>query len=275
MTPADLVREALAIYQPFTDEPPRLVPTGLEVIDRRLGGLSPGNVMVVGALYGVGKSSLNLACMRRAGLAGFPHGRLSLEDPPDLDGVRLLSDLSGVDSLRIRRKQLSEYDRGRLREAQATLERIPMHFQYALGKPLGATLDALRALVGAGARAVWVDYPQALPGSEEPATLGRYLTEIHGVAADLGVPVIFLSQLTERMDPRTGEMLVRPRMSWLRGSGNLAIKARAGILLWPEAGRIAGELAKSTFGGGGLRFWLERDESGTLREVTIDAPPEW
>ncbi len=262
-TAADTMAEAFDVYGTFSPGPTRLTPTGIYAVDSVLGGLGPGTLMVVGALTSIGKSSLCLSAAWRAARDGCRHGIISLEDPPDVVGARIASIESGVNSRRLRTKETSPGDLARLQAVALGPSSGPL-FSFELGKPVHRVRAAVAELVDAGARLIWADYIQCL--GEEPQVLASALADLHGAAADAGVPLIVLSQVTPRQSP-DGDFPIRPRLSWLRGTGALAIKARCVVLLWRESdGTITGEIAKSTFGEAGRRFRMLRDESGTLRE---------
>ena len=270
-TAAETVAQAFDVYGTFLPGPTRLTPTGIHAVDSVLGGLGPGTLAVVGALTSVGKSSLCLTAAWRAAAAGCRHGIVSLEDPPDVVGARVAAIESGVNSRKLRTKETSPGDLTRLRDAAG--EMGPDHgplFSFELGRPVHRVRAAIAELVAAGAQLVWVDYVQCL--GEEPQVLASALADLHGAAADAGVPLVVLSQVTPRQSP-DGEFPARPRLSWLRGTGALAIKARVVVLLWRESdGSVTGELAKSTFGEAGRTFRMLRDASGTLREEIPGAP---
>ena len=101
------IASAVETFYLDRDGKPELVPTGFSALDSELGGLGPGACGILAAATGVGKSSAMLAAMLASPVKV---GAVSLEDGPDVVGSRLLSALSGINSLRIRRKDLAPAD---------------------------------------------------------------------------------------------------------------------------------------------------------------------
>jgi replicative DNA helicase len=117
----DTLQEAITTF--FLDRPgkPELVPLGIRPIDRELGGLGPGACGILAAATGVGKSSTVLSAMLQSSVKV---GCVSVEDTPDVVGTRLLSAFTGIDSLRIRRKELTERELKKLNSARSMIEEL-------------------------------------------------------------------------------------------------------------------------------------------------------
>lgn len=257
-------QEATRVLRTFTEGEPDLIKTGLPGVDRIIGGLFPGAAGILGADTGVGKSSTMLAAALTAAKTQ-PVGIISLEDSHDVLGTRAISLVSGVDSLAIRRKNLSRDDKRKIYEALEVLCSIPVHVNYAIGGKLAAVLDAMDELAEKGCRMLYLDYLQKLRGGfqDRRSEVGGGFTTVQGRAAELGMAAVFLSQVARRVD-----MTAPPRKWHLKESGDLENEARLIVMLSREDNVIHGLIDKSTVGGEETRFKMERTNYG-LVEVGV------
>lgn len=258
---------------------PELVPTGLAPLDAELGGLGPGACGILAAATGVGKSSACLAAMLASPVKV---GCVSMEDGPDVVGTRLLAALSGIDSLRIRRKALSKKELALVNKVAKSNELDHMYFSYQIGRGLDEVCAAIKELTDAGCKMVWLDYIQEIRGhsrgTERRNEVAEAMTRCHGVASDGGAALMVVSQFR-----RVGEDLKtgKPRpvgIHHLKESGDLENKARIIVIAQkqpsPDGDRVRFKLAKSTYGGEYVRWDMLRDASGTLRNAHYYKPTE-
>lgn len=257
-------QEATRVLRTFTEGEPDLIKTGLPGVDRIIGGLFPGAAGILGADTGVGKSSTMLAAALTAA-KNQPVGIISLEDSHDVLGTRAISLVSGVDSLAIRRKDLSSDDKRKIYAALETLAATPVHVVYAIGGRLAAAMDAMDELAAAGCRMLYVDYLQKMRGGGQDRRneVAGGFTSIQSRAAELDMAVVFLSQVARRVD-----MTAPPRKWHLKESGDLENEARCIVMLHREDNIIHGLIDKSTVGGEGTKFKMERTNYG-LVEVGV------
>lgn len=255
---------AIRVFRPFSDTPPDLVPLGMGPVDRVIGGLFKGACGILAAATGVGKSSLVLAS---ALASSSKVGIISTEDTPDVVGSRVLSWASGVDSLKLRTKQLTDADKTSLRVARARLGNEDL---VAVAYPIGATLqqviEAVHALAETGCELIWLDYIQKVRGHTDDRRneVGRVYTTFQRTCSEAGVAAMAVSQFSRQVDHSRP-----PQIWWLKESGDLENEARLIILAHRDGSpdTLSCRIAKSTFGGEGVSFMLRRDSSGTLREV--------
>lgn len=257
---------------------PELVPTGLGPLDAELGGLGPGSCGILAAATGVGKSSACLAAMLASPVKV---GCVSMEDGPDVVGTRLLAALSGIDSLRIRRKALSKAELKKVNAVAKANELDHMFFSYQIGRGIEDVVQAIRDLTSRGCKLIWLDYLQEVRGhgkGDRRNEVAEALTRCHGAAADGGAALMAISQFR-----RVGEDLKtgKPRpvgIHHLKESGDLENKARIIVIAQkqpsPDGVRVRFKLAKSTYGGEHVKFDMLRDPSGTLRNVHYYSPTE-
>jgi replicative DNA helicase len=260
-------QEALKVFRTFDAEDPDLISTGLPPLDDVIGGLFPGTSLVIAGGTGVGKSSTMLAQAFVAASRGANPGIVSLEDGADVLGSRSLALLSGVDSLRIRTKRLSDREKTALADAERRLQRIKLQVSYPIGRGLAGCLEAVEALGKAGCRLIFIDYLQKIRSGKDDRRneVGQAFTAIQQKCAEHGAASVIISQVSR---PQEG---ARPLTIYsLKESGDIENESRVIVLLERAAGArvLRAKLAKCTFGGEGLTFTLERDASGMLSFTT-------
>lgn len=248
-------REATKMFRTFEEGDPDLVNIGIPEIHRRIGGMGRGNLLGIAMGQNVGKTSLQLsmACETSDSI-----GIVETEDGPDVWGCRLLARATDISPTKIRRKDLDADEKRRIGEA---LERgIPgPRIAYAIGQSMDDIVDATRKLVQDGCDAVILNYLQKVRGhhADRRSEVGLTMNRFHSACApdpDQGypgaVPIIF-SQLV-RMHPTK-----EPYPSSMKESGDIENECRLIVMGWRDANtnlRLNLKVAKSSFGGGGIRF---------------------
>ena len=251
---------------------PELIPLGFPRLDEEVGGLGPGSVGILAAATGVGKSSAMLSAMLQCPVKT---GAVSLEDGPDVVGTRLLAALSGVDSLRIRRKALTKTELKKVNKAAADAKLEQILFAYPTAGSIDEVTDAITELVDQGCRLIWLDYLQKVRGhgkGDRRNEVSETLTRCQNVAAKGQAALMAVSQFRRlRTEGKDREKV--PGIHHLKESGDLENEARLIILAHKqdspdEGARVRFRLAKSTYGGEYVRWDMVRDTSGTLRAAT-------
>jgi replicative DNA helicase len=239
------------------------IPTGFTRLDRQCSGLHAGDLFIVAARPGMGKTSfvlniaLNVAAATPArktkdeGYFEAPleepgHGVLfcSLEMPKEQLAARLLASEARVDMSNIRSGRMSREDWSKLTEAASRLARLPLWLDDTPALTLldlRAKIRRLQAEVARGesaARAqslglVVVDYLQLMQGRRDAGSREQEISELSRglkqLSKEMRVPVIALSQLNRAVETRTTKDK-RPQLSDLRESG--AIEQDADTILF-------------------------------------------
>lgn len=213
------------------------VSTGLVDLDKTLlGGLVPGELIVVGARPGVGKSALALGLARaalRQGLAvayfSYEMGEESLRDRL----VAMTCELNGGD---IRAGKLDPLQFASYQEAAGRLARLPLYVQDRGRMDAGAVRAACQGLAAGGKLGLVVlDYLQMMPGKPDRQTDASWLEGLCNglgrMAKDLRAPVLALSQLNRGVEDRSNK---KPGMADLRSSGGIEQAADVILLLHRE-----------------------------------------
>lgn len=280
MTAAQMTISVVAALAASQGKPSALVPFGVTALDENLGGLVPGDLLVIGAGTNVGKSWTALTLALNAARSGKRAGIISLEDPPDLWSSRLMSILSGVSSSRIRRRDLYDADMLALERGALDARGIGVDVVAATDASIFDVVDCMRRLaLDHGCKLIAVDYAQCLHGVQAPsdhAALRRMVGMLKSAAARLGVALMLTSQV-RRVEKAAPDR--EPSMHELKESGDLENKAEYVVMLWRgkplDDGRMSpdvnGRLAKSKVGGVGLQWMWRQLPSGALEE-TLTAP---
>jgi len=256
---------------------PTLIPTGFGVLDAGLGGLGPGACGILAASTGVGKSSAMLSAMLSS---KSPVGCVSLEDGTDVVGLRLLSAVTGIDSLKIRRKHLTSEELYKVNSINGGHPSIKnVYFTYPTAGSIEDVEESVAKLCDAGCKMIYCDYLQKVRGHREERRheVAETFTRFQRAVARGGAAGIAISQFRRLAD---GERV--PQIHHLKESGDLENEARVIILAHkirdPEQkDRVRFRVAKSTYGGEYISWDMTRDESGTLRNAsTLDwGEGEW
>lgn len=214
------------------------IATGWHDLDQLLTGLRPGQLVLVGARPGVGKSValINLA-MEAAMKQGLRTVLFSLEMSELEIGERIASAGTGIPLKNIRTGRLGDEDWTRLARYVAATDQAPLYVDdtaRATVAHIRTQANRLATQLG-GIDMILVDYLQLAEGTggresrqEQVAALSRSLKLL---SKDLGVPVIAASQLNRGSEQRSDK---RPSMSDLRESGALEQDADIVILLHRE-----------------------------------------
>jgi replicative DNA helicase len=229
-------------------------PTGFTKLDKLTSGFHPGDLYIVAARPGMGKTSfvlnlaVNIARPRRVAVGatpdqfgeasveepGFGVAFFSLEMPREQLAARLLSSEARVDVSKIRGGNVQREDWNKLTEAAARLNRMPIWIDDTPGLTLldlRAKIRRLQADLERGSGEVQsakkigmiaIDYLQLMQGRKDAQSREQEISELsRGLkqfAKEMGVPVLALSQLNRSVETRNAKDK-RPQLSDLRESG--------------------------------------------------------
>lgn len=219
------------------DKPGGLVtgtPTGIHGLDRITSGLQPGQLVVIAARPGMGKSALLITTVHYNTIRQQrPCAVFSIEMSHQEINQRLLAQTAGVDLMKIRtRNGLTPSERHNLDRSRPILEHAPIYTDDSANLRLADIRARARRLhrQHPDLALVAVDYlqlmitEQADNRTQEIAHLSRGLKVL---ARELQLPVIALAQLNRNLEYRHDK---RPVLSDLRDSG--AIEQDADLVLF-------------------------------------------
>ena len=204
--------------------------TGFSKLDEITGGLEGGDVIVIGARPGVGKSAFTSQIILEMAKAGKRIGFYNLEMSEKQVYERLLSNQSGIRLNRIRRAiQFLGDEKERFERANQTLGKMDILISSGT-KSVSEIQNECRHQE---LNCIIIDYLQLVRADtryqSRASEVGAISKAIKALAMELNVPIIALSQLN-----RTSEMreTKEPTMGELREAGDIEQDASIIILLW-------------------------------------------
>ncbi|MBS8228767.1 replicative DNA helicase [Vannielia litorea] len=225
------------------------ISTGLNDMDRKLGGLHPSDLLILAGRPSMGKTSLatNLAFniakaykrgMRPDGTEGAVDGGVvgffSLEMSAEQLASRILSEAAEISSHKIRQGDMDEAEFRRFVEAAKALESCPLFIDDTAALPISQVAARARRLKRThGLDLIIVDYLQLLRGTADNRVqeIGEISMGLKAIAKELNIPVIALSQLSRQVESRDDK---RPQLSDLRESGSIEQDADVVMFVFRE-----------------------------------------
>lgn len=207
---------------------------GLEDLDRITGGLEPGDLAVIAARLGMGKTSLLVTAAVHVAV-GLPVAVFSAEMPAQQLMRRCVALCGGISQTRLRRAEaLTDADWERICPAAGSVGQLKLWIDDT---PLPALshirAEAFTLKARAGLGLVLVDYVQLVAGTgaNRYEQLRDVAYGLKALAKDLAVPVVVLAQLNRAVETRDHK---RPHLSDLRDSGAIEEAADIVGLLYAE-----------------------------------------
>ncbi|HZN98889.1 MAG TPA: replicative DNA helicase [Gemmatimonadales bacterium] len=209
------------------------VPSGFADLDEMTSGFQASELIIVAARPSMGKTAFCLNVATQAAVDGFGVAVFSLEMSKEALVQRMLCAEARVDSQAVRRGTLRDPDFTRLARAAGILQSCPVWIDDSPSLSLLEMRSKARRLkVENDIRLIVVDYLQLMKSPEYAENRVQEISDISrslkGLARELKIPVIALSQLSRASEQRGGER--RPILSDLRDSG--AIEQDADIVLF-------------------------------------------
>jgi replicative DNA helicase len=281
----DLVKESYPkIEQAF--EQKRLitgVPTGFVDLDEMTRGLQAGDLIIIAARPSMGKTSLVLNIAQYvAAQPDLTVGFFSLEMSKESLFIRMLTSEAQIDSHRLMSGAVGHKDYGRISHALESLSgmRLFIDDTASIGV-LEMRAKSRRLQAEHGLNLIIIDYIQLMSGrgrfENRTLELASISRSLKGLAKELRVPIIILSQLSRAPEARSDH---RPQLSDLRESGALEQDADVVALIYrddvynkdpnnPDAGTAEVIIAKQRNGPTGvvkLAFLREQTRFANLAQ---------
>ena len=235
------------------------VPTGLDALDAKTGGLNDSDLIILAGRPAMGKTALatNIAYNvaeflahdkntpdKNRGVAFF-----SLEMSADQLASRILSTVTQTNGHKMRTGELDNAEFTRIAAAVRELEQIPLFIDDTPGLNINAIRTRARRLKrNKGLGLIVIDYIQLINGTGGKKSEGNRVQELSEIsrglkilAKELQVPVIALSQLNRGVESRDDK---RPLMSDLRESGSIEQDADIVMFVFRENYYIQNEEPK-------------------------------
>jgi replicative DNA helicase len=211
------------------------VPSGFADLDELTAGFQPGDLIIIAARPSVGKTALALNIAQSVGTKTHRTvGVFSLEMSKEQLFLRMLTSEAEIDGHRLRTGFLVESDWNRLPGALSTLSEARIFIDDTPGiGVLEMRAKSRRLMAEHGLDVLIVDYIQLMQGrgrfENRTLELASISRSLKGLAKELNIPVIVISQLSRAPESRADH---RPLLSDLRESGALEQDADVVILLF-------------------------------------------
>lgn len=252
----------------------RGVPTGFRDMDNLLAGFQNSDLIILAARPSIGKSSLALnfadhvACDQK-----IPVGIFSLEMSKEQIIDRLLCLRGSVDSWKLRTGNLEDEDFGRLNYAMGVLSEAPIYIDDTpIINVMEIRTKARRLQSEHGLGLIIIDYLQLIAGTarssdsrvQEVSEISRNLK---GLARELDVPVIALSQLSRAVEHRDNK---RPMLADLRESGSIEQDADVVMFIYRDD-----YYDKETEAPNTAEVLIRKHRNGPTGDVSLFWKPEY
>ncbi len=209
------------------------IATGFLDLDYRTAGMQPSDLILIAARPSMGKTAFALNIAQYVAFrSNLPVAIFSLEMSKEQLVNRLFSLQSSVDAQNLRTGQLNDEEWEKLIESAGVIGRSQLFIDDTPGISIAELRTKCRKLkLEHNLSMIIIDYLQLMSGSGRADSRQQEISEISrslkGIARELHVPVIALSQLSRAVEQRPDH---RPMMSDLRESG--AIEQDADVVMF-------------------------------------------
>ncbi|MFO6452303.1 MULTISPECIES: replicative DNA helicase [unclassified Aeromicrobium] len=244
------------------------VMSGFPDLDRLTTGFKPGQMIVVAARPGVGKSTLGLDFVRNASIRqGMTSAIFSLEMTGSEIAMRLLSAEAKVAIHHMRAGSMSSRDWDAIGRAMAMVQAAPIVIDDSPNMTMPEIRSKARRIKKQhGLDFVVLDYLQLMTSGKKvenrQVEVSEFSRQIKLLAKELGVPVVAISQLNRGSEQRTDKT---PQISDLRESGSIEQDADIVLLLNRPDAHGAGESERP----GEADIIVAKNRSGPVNKVAV------
>lgn len=272
----DLIQKAIMQIELAKDKKDGLngVPSGFTGLDRITSGWQKSDLIILAARPGMGKSAFVLSMAKHIAVNhGIGAAFFSLEMPAIQLITRLIASESELPIENLRKGQLSDHEWQQLQSKIVGLTDAPLFIDDTASLSIFELKAKCRRLKSQhDIQIVFVDYLQLMSTSgdnkgnreQEISTISRSLK---GMAKELDIPVIAISQLSRAVETRGGSK--RPMLSDLRESGAIEQDADMVIFIYrPEYYNLAAENPDDNFKGM-AEIIIAKHRNGALADVKL------
>ena len=213
------------------------VPSGFYDLDAMTQGFQPGDLIIAAGRPSMGKTGMALGIGRNiAQMQKLPVAVFSLEMSKQQLIYRLLSGEVAMETSRLRTGRIAQHEWEPLGQAISTLSQFPIFIDDTPNisvNEMRSKARRLQAEQGGALGLIVIDYLQLMGDSSDNRVqeLAKITRSLKGLARELDVPIIALSQLNRGVESRTNK---RPVMSDLRDSGGLEQDADLIVMLYRD-----------------------------------------
>ncbi len=216
----------------------RGLPTGYRALDNLLAGLQKADLIILAARPSIGKTSLAMNIAQNVAIkSGVPVGIFSLEMSKEQLIDRLLAGEAKIDSWKLRTGNLEDRDFEKLNKAMGVLAEAPIFIDdSAMANVMEMRTKARRLQSEHDLGLIVIDYLQLMSGRNNSSDnrvqeISEISRGLKGLARELNVPVLALSQLSRSVESRHPQI---PQLSDLRESGSIEQDADVVMFIYRE-----------------------------------------
>ena len=212
------------------------IATGFTELDKMTRGFQRGDLIIVAARPSMGKTSLVLNIAQHVATSSGVAGFFSLEMSKEQLFMRMLASEAKIDNYRMMSGQIGQKEYGNITHALEVLSDAQLYIDDSAGiGVLEMRAKARRLQSEHGLDLLAVDYIQLMTGrgryENRTLELASISRSLKGLAKELNVPIVVLSQLSRAPEARSDR---RPQLSDLRESGALEQDADVVVLIFRE-----------------------------------------
>lgn len=250
------------------------VPSGFQALDKETGGWQKSDLLIIAARPAMGKTAFVLSMARNASVDfKSPVALFSLEMSALQLVSRLIASETELDSQKLKKGTLAPHEWEQLQNKVTRLLEAPLYIDDTPGLSIfELRAKARRLKKEKGIQMIIIDYLQLMTaGSEHKGNREQEISSISralkGIAKELEVPIIALSQLSRMVETRGGDK--KPQLSDLRESG--AIEQDADMVMFiyrPEYYGLQADAAGNSTAGK-AQIIIAKHRAGATGEVDL------
>lgn len=232
---SDVLKSTLSIINELAKK--ETVITGIETgfydIDRLTTGFHPGDLVIVAARPGMGKTSFALSILHHLSIVkNIPTAFFSLEMSKEQIAMRLLGEETKIPLRKIRAGFLSQQELSKLTDSAIKMMKSPLYIDDTASiSILDLKAKARRLKKEKDIKLIVVDYLQLISSGRRSESRQQEVAEVSrslkALAKELSIPVVALAQLSRQAEMRSDK---RPQLADLRESG--AIEQDADLVMF-------------------------------------------
>lgn len=218
------------------------IPTGLDSLDKLLGGLRPGLVYTIGARTRMGKSAVAAVFAYNGACMDNPSEIFSMEMPDvqlfnRMASIRIRDNGGYIPYSRIDKAEITTDEYKLVDQAIRDIQDLNKIFIDDTPHLSALSLKAkiIKAIKDYGIKAVYIDYIQIADidtktGNNRATAISEFMTQLKAIAMELQIPVVILSQVDRASEKGEGK-IGRPKLSDLKDSAGIEEKSDVVILI--------------------------------------------
>ncbi len=221
------------------------ITTGFILLDEKLGGFNKSDLIILAGRPSMGKTALSMNIAYRVAknkldgkIGGGSVAFFSLEMSSDQLAHRILSQENRIPSNDLRKGSIKAEDLGKVNEFSRSIRRLPLYIEDTPAMTVSSIRTLARKLQRKnGLDLIIIDYLQLIQGNSDKRNdnrvqeISQITRSLKGLAKELNIPVIALSQLSRAVEARDDK---HPQLADLRESGSIEQDADVVMFVYRE-----------------------------------------